>query len=238
MPAPREMRLLDLCEPLFLRVCETTRLAKGGALLNFAQAQADFKKTLAACRQEAVNEGMRAAWEHIEPPLRCFVDSMIENGAPDLTSDWANARLAAEAPYLISAGETAFFATYLTPDLSAGRDGRTDQNEQYLEVYYACLQLGFTGMYRRNPQQLAGIKVQVEQGVPTLLNRTARAKITPQAYEHTIVKRLDLDTRPAFWGVLVLTVFFLVVFFWFVGWNFNQSTKKLDAAVSAILSGH
>lgn len=238
MPPQREIRLLDLCEPFFMRVCETTGLAKGGAVLSFSEVQDDLKRTLAGCKQQAMREGLRAGWEHIEPPLRCFVDSMIENGAPKLAGEWQQARLAAERPFLIGAGESAFYQTYLNPDLMAARAEHTDIQEQYLEVYYACLLLGFVGMHKRNPSQWQQVKDDLARAAPTLLSQTQLTRITPKTYESTIVKPLELDTRPAFWGVSVLTVLFLILFFWFVGWNFNHSTQLLDAAVSTILGSH
>jgi len=233
-PSSREVRLLDLCEPLFMAVCEVRRLAKAGIGLDFTQARADMRRVLKESSQKCLQEGFRGEWQMVEPALRCFADSLVENLGGEDATEWARNRLAAEDPFGIPDPESAFFSDYLLPALERTKRSKHDKDVQVLEVYYACLQLGFLGSYYNRPSELAQMKTSMAGFLPNFFARTARDKITPSTYDHTIRRRLEFDTKPAIWGLVSLTVLFLIVFSCFVRWSYHQATQSLNKSVGDI----
>ena len=231
------MTLLQVCDPLLVGVCELNRMAKAGILLTLDQVRADMLLRFRDCSSQAAAEGLTRGWSKVEPAMRCFVDSMVENlPIAELKKTWGDHRLADEEPFGIAAGESAFYNDFLLPHLDELQRLRTPELIQIAEVYYACLQLGFEGSYRNKPQQLAQLKSTLAGYLRDLFLATAHDKITPDAYEHTIVKAIDVDSKPAFWGLAILTILFVVTFFVFVGLLYNGATKQLHQSVETILT--
>jgi type IV/VI secretion system ImpK/VasF family protein len=227
--------LIEICEPLFLTLCEERRLARSGLAPNYDQTRNNLRDRLRECGKEAVENDLRMAWKQAEPALRCFLDDMLESLGGEWPREWEKRRLAEEDPFDIRAGREAFFATYLEPALEAAQTRRTDEGIQVLEVLYACLLFGFVGSYQTNPTGLAELKARILVHVQGRFGQPARQKLTPQAYEHTLDDKLDIETKPAMWGLGALTALFVLVFFLFGGWRYANATKELNADVNKIL---
>jgi len=228
--------LLQSCEPLLVGVCEWNRLARAGVILTVDQVRADLRSRFKECGELAAEAGLSRGWASVQPALLCFADSMVENlPVTSLSKEWAKHRLADEA-HGIATGESAFFSSFLLPHLAELGRLKTPELVQTTEVYYACLQLGFLGSYGNKPAELARLKSSMAIYLGNLHGRTSRDKITPDAYEHTIKKAIDVDTKPAFWGLTLLTLVFAVAFFGYVGFLYNGATKSLHQSVNTILT--
>ena len=248
-------RLFEICEPIFLGVCEAHRLAQAGIALNCERVRDDFLDRLADCENGALRVIGESLWkQRVEPALRCFVDSMVENGAASIAQEWRKARLASEEPHKITAGDSAFFTSYLIPSLEAaeklklnpamrgrglGRKAEaepdiSDELSQELEVYYACLRLGFIGSYAKREGDLAMLTSRLGKFVPLISARTANNKVTEQAYKSTLTDTLTVAVKPSVWGLALLTIMFVLFFFAFVGWKYHRATGDLVGAVNSI----
>jgi type VI secretion system protein ImpK len=177
------MTVLDLCEPLFARVCLLNRIGrKGGGQYQYDQLRAEVEALLKQLAEQAEKEpALRQHWPLLEMPLIFFVDSMIAESGLQVAPEWHKRRLAYERREL--AGDEKFF-DLLDETLADPSDEATER----LWVYYTCLGLGFAGWYAAQPEYLRGKMADISQRLHLADQRRPAARICPEAYQH-------LDTR-------------------------------------------
>src|SRR5258707_6531903 len=93
------MTLVELCEPLFKKICLLNRLGRKGASASAAveneKLRLEIKQLFADLEKRASAEpGLAAQWRKIELPLIFFVDSMIAEFGLIGSSKWAQNPLA------------------------------------------------------------------------------------------------------------------------------------------------
>lgn len=241
----KEMRIVQVCEPVFLYICELNRLRREGipatsSAVKFGAVRHRIESLLAQCVESArTSNHLEQQWKDIERPFYCFIDYMVEEilgqrpGEDEplpAAVEWADQRLAER--FDIVAGNTAF-VKYLQADLDR-RENDVDARER-LEFYYACLGLGFVGPFQDDSAGLNACKQDVTGRVPHLLTKGADDQFTPHAYEHVNPARLNLEPQPLLWGVVIVTVVILLFFFIATGWLYKDSARSLEAAIQSII---
>ena len=191
------MTLLELTEPLFQYICMLNRIARnpGGENVGIDALRPIIVGMLDGMKAEAEGDARLATqYKKMEMPLIFFVDSMLAESALSLAPQWHKSRMAYERNEL--AGDEKFFDCL---DETLAEKG--SEADERLEVYYACLGLGFQGWYAGQPEYLRKKMHEVSQRISRVLDQDQRAHICPEAYHHTDGR--NLIERP---GVKVLTI--------------------------------
>lgn len=228
----RSTRLVDLCEPIFAVVCDINRLGRNNVHRNIEAVRNEVLRAFDAVERATGRTNLQERqWKAVEPALCCFVDSMIENSSLPEARDWRMHRLA-EARHKILTGEDAFFDDYLDPDLQTAEND--PEAQERLEVYFACLYLGFEGKHAGSPDRLQRVQAKVAGRLRQLLSGPTGGLLTPSAYQHLNETKLNLDSAPAMWGALILSGFFILVFFLGTTFLYRSAVSQLSTAVETI----
>ena len=188
----KNLSLLELCEPLFKKVCLLNRLGrKGGSISTSMDAERlriEIKEMFADIeRQASADSALVAQWQKVESPLIFFVDSLIAECGLSVSAIWNQNRLAYERKEL--AGDEKFF-DLLDDTLNDPSKEATDR----LKIFYTCLGLGFTGWYAGQHEYLRGKMLDISQRIREALDIDQNTKICPEAYAG--VDTRDLIQRP------------------------------------------
>jgi len=232
-------QLVEICDPLFVAVCETERLAFSKGVLTAEEeglVQARIGRVLTDCQAEATRSGCRANWDRIEPALCCFVDSMMEGLGGAFAHAWGMSRIAVKL-HRIVAGDAAFYQIYLCPDLNLAESSPRplpDDLRQRLEVYLACILLGFEGSLRTTPLTLKKKRERLAYLVPEFLGGESKGKYTPEVYDTILSRKLELDTAPAYLVMLLVLVLVVVAYVVNTGYMYKRAVGTLNNAISTI----
>jgi type IV/VI secretion system ImpK/VasF family protein len=224
------MTLLELCEPLFLKVCELNRMARLGQSQDYLEARSDLKGLFEELGQHAGSDAKLAAQlKKLELPLIFFVDSMIATSKLKYADQWHQNRLAKEK-YNELAGDDRFF-DLLEETLQDSSDDASDR----LAVFYTCLGLGFVGACVGQPDQLKKYMSEIAPRIRHLVDVDRKSRLCPDAYK---VDTRILTEPPGSPMVLVGIIFaFLVLSVLAVYYGlYIKATNGLDRAVTANLS--
>jgi type VI protein secretion system component VasF len=177
------MTLLELCEPLFKRVCILNRLGrKGVGTSNFEALRFEIVEMFNGMAKTAETDPLlKAQWQKLEMAMIFFVDSMIAESRLPVAAEWHKKRLAYERKEL--AGDEKFFDV-LDETLADTSDEATER----LVILYTCLGLGFTGWYAGQPEYLRGKMLDISARIKPAMDTNPAVRICPEAYE-------GVDTR-------------------------------------------
>jgi type VI secretion system protein ImpK len=177
------MTPLELCEPIFTKVCVLNRLGrKQGDLLTYDHLRLEIEQLFTAVRNSAeADPVLKVQWQKLELPMIFFVDSMISESGLSLAATWNRNRLAYERKEL--AGDEKFFDL-----LDETLNDASDEASQRLVIFYTCIGLGFTGWYAGQPEYLRGKMLDVSQRIRAAMETDKTLRICPETY-------LNVDTR-------------------------------------------
>jgi type VI secretion system protein ImpK len=177
------MTLLELCEPLFKKVCILNRLGrKGVGTSNFEALRFEIVEMFNGMAKTAETDPLlKAQWQKLEMAMIFFVDSMIAESRLPVAAEWHKKRLAYERKEL--AGDEKFFDV-LDETLADTSDEATER----LVILYTCLGLGFTGWYAGQPEYLRGKMLDISARIKPAMDTNPAVRICPEAYE-------GVDTR-------------------------------------------
>jgi type VI secretion system protein ImpK len=177
------MTPLELCEPIFTKICVLNRLGRSqGGLLSYDQLRSEIEQLFTRIRNSAdADPALKVQWQKLELPLTFFVDSMISESGLAIAATWNRNRLAYEGKEL--AGDEKFFDL-----LDETLNDPSDEASQRLVVFYTCIGLGFTGWYAGQPEYLRGKMLDVSQRIKTAMETDKTVRICPETY-------LNVDTR-------------------------------------------
>jgi type VI secretion system protein ImpK len=177
------MTPLELCEPIFTKICVLNRLGRSqGGLLSYDQLRSEIEQLFTRIRSSAdADPALKVQWQKLELPLTFFVDSMISESGLAIAATWNRNRLAYEGKEL--AGDEKFFDL-----LDETLNDPSDEASQRLVVFYTCIGLGFTGWYAGQPEYLRGKMLDVSQRIRTAMETDKTVRICPETY-------LNVDTR-------------------------------------------
>ena len=196
------MKLLELYEGLFQYVCRLNRAARTNNHPDFTRVRTEIKGIFEEINRRAVADvALANNARRMERPLVYFVDHIVAGSRLNFASRWASSRLAV-ADYNELAGDESFFEDYLDPDMA---DPNPDAAER-LVVYYACLGLGFTGMYVGQPEKIRDYMERIFPRVRQWMDTDSHSKISEQAYGYTDTRVL---TQPPNDKILLWVVAFI-----------------------------
>src|SRR5580692_5586242 len=184
------MTLLELTEPLFQYICMLNRIARnpGGENLSIDALRPMIVQMFAEMKEGTESDPRLASqYKKMEMPLIFFVDSMLAESKLSLAPQWHKNRMAYERKEL--AGDEKFFD--LLDETLAEKGSEADER---LEVYYACLGLGFQGWYAGQPEYLRKKMHEISLRIGRVLDQDQRSRICPEAYQH--LDGRDLVEKP------------------------------------------
>lgn len=201
------MTLLDICEPLFRRICELNRMARTHAAApDFTSLRREMLELLNNTRSEMLaDRDLERHWTHLELPLLFFVDGMIAESSLPCASEWNKNRLAYERREL--AGDQKFFDLLDEEMADDSADAATR-----LGVFYTCIGLGFTGYLSDRPDQLRSKMLAMIERVDPTVTADNHLKLCPEAYENVDTRDLT-EPSPIPIPVLVSLYLGLVLIF-------------------------
>lgn len=263
VPAPatgKPANLLELVEPLLQYVCRLNRAARhtgGGALagkpsgetaffakpptpggtssftrglsLDYNAVRAEVKALLEEIQHRAAGDYRLASQaKKIELVLMFFVDSMIVEARLPFSRQWNDSRLAYERNEL--AGDEAFFDA-----LEETLKDPSDEASERLAVMYACIGLGFTGIYGRQPEYLREKMLAIAPRVRQYMDTDLSTRFCPSAYENIDTRNLvqPPSNRLVIVGILFLCFTLAVVVSYL--WMYRDASEGLGKALDKVL---
>src|ERR1700736_646873 len=225
------MTILEVCEPLFKKVCLLNRLGrKGGGASDYDKLRLEIEEMFKEMERVAGNEPLlKAQWQKLEFPLIFFVDSMISESGLAVAATWNRSRLAYDQKEL--AGDEKFFDL-----LDETLNDPSDEASLRLPVFYTCLGLGFIGWYAGQPEYLRGKMLDISQRLRTAMETDKTARICPEAYLN--VDTRDLVQAPAsrLGGIAIVFAGLCLVVITVEAYLFHAASLSLTDSVTAISS--
>ena len=218
------MTLLKLCDPLFKYVCFLNRSSRKGATVDSTRAEAEVETILSEIRSKAnAAAGVGDLFDKVRLPLVFFVDNVICSGPSPLSDNWQ--RLAYKEDRV--AGDTDF-----CDELDALLDEpETPSSNERLAVFYTCVGLGFTGDRLSDPALRQKRMSQVARRLRGFMELEDRARVTPQAYGHTLKDNLVPPPVAPAWRMGVALVGLIVMLAVLNGYLFHEQSNKLDSTL-------
>jgi type VI protein secretion system component VasF len=228
------MTVLELCEPLFKKVCLLNRVGREGASLSSAieleKLRLEIKELFADLEKKASSQpGLGALWQKLELPLIFFVDSMIAECGLAVSTAWHHNRLAYERKEL--AGDEKFFDL-----LDETLNDPSEEATERLKIFYTCLGLGFTGWYAGQPEYLRGKMLDISHRIRPAMDTDQSARICPEAYIG--VDTRDLIQRPglSIAAIAIIFVGLCLIVLTVETYLFRAASLSLTDSVTAIAS--
>ncbi len=223
------MKLLELYEDLFQYICRLNRAAKAQAQPEYVRVRSEIKELLGeVSRAAAADVRLLNQVQRLELCLIFFVDNLICTSRLKLATQWTENRLAKERNEL--AGDERFF-DFLDQDLK----DTSEEAVERLAVYYACLGLGFMGMYQGQSDQIRQYMEQIFPRIRQWVDNDPRTKISDEAYKFTDTRVL---TEPPSNKIILVAVVFgflslcvLIVYYAL----FASAVGKLSDSVATII---
>jgi type VI secretion system protein ImpK len=224
------MTILELCEPLFRKICLLNRLGrKGGGSVDYDSLRLEIEELFSQARQVSQEDAeLRLQWQKLEMPLIFFVDSMISESGLAVAPTWNRNRIAYEKKEL--AGDEKFF-----DELDETLKDPSDEATQRLLVFYTCIGLGFMGWYGGQPEYLRGKMLDISQRIRSAMETDKSARICPEAYQNVDIR--DLVQAPALrlGGIAIVFVGLCLLVLVVEIYLFRAASLSLTDALSAII---
>lgn len=232
------MTVPELCEPLFLKICELNRMARMGQSQDYLEVRSEMKSLLDEIQQKAASDFKLAAQARkLELPLTFFVDSMIASSKLRFAAEWNGNRLAAEK-FNELAGDDRFFDL-----LEETINDTSDEASERLAVFHVCLGLGFVGALAGQPDQVKRYMSTLYPRVRHLMDVDAKARLCDDAYKNVDTRNLIEPPSNRLVFVMILFVFLCVstmIAYFAIYVNetsrLDQSLKDIDKQASASTS--
>ncbi|NQU75271.1 MAG: DotU family type IV/VI secretion system protein [Planctomycetes bacterium] len=224
------MTLTELCEPLLLYICRLNRSVRKGGSASPAQVRNEITAIFEDMRARAGSEQVRLTdqFAKIELPLMFFVDFMIKESRLSFAGQWDE--LAYERNEL--AGDEKFFD--LLDETLAEKGKLADER---LEVFYACMGLGFTGWYSDQPEYVREKMLECSSRLHRMMDADETARICPEAYENVDTSDLVEPPGKKLLGIGIALVGFVIAVFITNIFMFRWASEDLLGALKKII-GH
>jgi type VI protein secretion system component VasF len=228
------MTVLELCEPLFKKVCLLNRVGREGASLSSAieleKLRFEIKELFADLEKKAsAQPGLGVLWQKLELPLIFFADSMIAECGLAVSTAWHHNRLAYERKEL--AGDEKFFDL-----LDETLNDPSEEATERLKIFYTCLGLGFSGWYAGQPEYLRGKMLDISHRIRPAMDTDQSTRICPEAYIG--VDTRDLIQRPglSIAAIAIIFVGLCLIVLTVETYLFRAASLSLTDSVTAIAS--
>jgi type VI protein secretion system component VasF len=223
------MTPLELCEPIFTKVCVLNRLGRNqGGLLNYDQLRLEIEQLFAGIRNSAdADPSLKAHWQKLELPMTFFVDSMVSESGLAVAATWNQRRLAYERKEL--AGDEKFFDL-----LDETLNDPSDEASQRLVVFYTCIGLGFTGWYAGQPEYLRGKMLDISQRIRTAMEVDRTARICPETYLNVDTRDLVQPPASRLGGIAIIFAGLCLIVVTVEAYLFHAASLSLTDSLTAI----
>jgi type VI protein secretion system component VasF len=231
------MRLVDVCESLFQYICYANRVGRAGGSIPAGTLEAEMVRLLedikTKCRQDATLA--QAYNEDVEWGLMFFCDFMIRDSKLPAAMTWKGIAVARGN----LAGDEQFFDLLDKISQETG-----DLAKQRQEVFYHCLGLGFTGMYRPTPESTDGLEKKIRPKMRELYARMgagsgeSSGRLVPEAYENIDKRVFTRSSRTPLLVMLTILAVMIpgaLIANWVAG---QQASKDLGAALDEVSTRH
>jgi type VI secretion system protein ImpK len=225
------MTLLDVCEPLFKKICLLNRLARSGAgSSDFKKLQLEIRELFQSMAKTVESDpALRTQWPKIEPPLLFFADSMLsENGSP-VADIWNKSRLAYERNEL--AGDEKFFDL-----LDETLNDPSPEATERLKIFYTCIGLGFTGWYNGQVEYLRGKMLDISHRIGPWMETNRTAKLCPEAYTGVDTRNLVQPPASRLGAIALIFAGLCLIVIAVEIYLFRAASLSLTDALSAVAS--
>lgn len=223
------MTLLDLCEPLFERICFYNRQVRAGRNPEYSQMRPEVEGLFKDLRAGAATDpGLQEQYANIELALVFFVDSMIAEMPIPAAENWHKNRLAYDRNEL--AGDEKFFDL-----LDQALADRSTASQGRLSVYYVCMGLGFAGFYAHNPEYIRKKMLDCAAQMGDQVDANQMARICPEAYEHVDTRDMVQPPGSKLLGIFLLLVGLIVVLFVANIYLFRDAYAETSQTVEQII---
>jgi type VI secretion system protein ImpK len=225
------MTPLELCEPIFTRICVLNRMGRAqGSLTNYDQLRSEIEQLLAGVRNSAeADPALKVQWQQLELPLIFFIDSMISESGLAVAAKWNGNRLAYDRKEL--AGDEKFFDL-----LDETLNDRSDEASQRLLVFYTCIGLGFTGWYSGQPEYLRGKMLDISQRIRTAMETDNTVRICPETYLNVDTRDLVEPPTSKVGGIAIVFAGLCLIVVMVEAYLFHAASLSLTASLNAISS--
>ena len=197
------MKLLKLCQPLFLQVCQYNRLGRLGVGLQLEDVRNRVKTTINKISDAAsADPQLKQQFELLRSPVVFCVDSLFASNHMPFAKEWNDRRLAPELLNDLS-GDEKFFDL-----LDRTLADHSEAASERLAVFFVCLGLGFKGDKYNNPQFIKEHINLVSPRVKQWMDPVESDQITPEAYKYTVTT--DLTRGPGH-GLTIVTILFVAI---------------------------
>ena len=224
------MTLSDLCEPLFVCICQLNRMGRRGGLITYEDIRRRIESVFADMHNQAsASADLFDQFARIENPLVYFVDSWIAESHVPIAREWDQNRLAFARGEL--AGDQKFFdlleETLGDPNVAAA-------NER-LAVFYTCIGLGFVGYLRDHPDELRLIMDRLARRIGASVDERQELALCPEAYQHVNREVLIEPPGPKLVGIGIGLMGLIVVLLITNVHLYRESSEELRNAVQTIV---
>ena len=223
------MTPLELCEPLFTKVCLLNRLGRmGSSVAGYDHLRLEIEEIFAEIGKAADSDPvLRIQWQKLELAMIFFVDSMISESGLTVAATWNRSRLAYDRKEL--AGDEKFFDL-----LDETLNDPSDEASLRLPVFYTCIGVGFTGWYTGQPEYLRGKMLDISQRIRTAMETDKTARLCPEAYLN--VDTRDLVQAPAsrLGGIAIVFLGLCLIVVTVEAYLFHAASLSLTDSLSAI----
>jgi type VI protein secretion system component VasF len=225
------MTPLELCEPIFTRICVLNRMGRAqGSLTNYDQLRSEIEQLLAGVRNSAeADPALKGQWQQLELPLIFFIDSMISESGLAVAAKWNGNRLAYDRKEL--AGDEKFFDL-----LDETLNDRSDEASQRLLVFYTCIGLGFTGWYSGQPEYLRGKMLDISQRIRSAMETDNTVRICPETYLNVDTRDLVEPPTSKLGGIAIVFAGLCLIVVMVEAYLFHAASLSLTASLNAISS--
>lgn len=218
------MTLVEVCEPLFQYVCRLNRLGRKGGRVDYGTVRAELKAIFADMKAKAdASAGLSGPYMEVEQVLVFFTDSMILNSK--LPPGWK--------PLSHERGELGFeekFWDLLEETLKDPGDSAT----QRLAVFYACIGLGFTGLYTGQPDYIRRKMLEISARLRGMIDADQAARICPESYENVDTRNLTQPPNRSVVGMVIALVVMVAVLLVAYVQLFKDASHRLSDSLTTI----
>jgi type IV/VI secretion system ImpK/VasF family protein len=207
------MTLYDVCAKLFLYLATFNRRARHGDEMNLATVRNELDAVFAEQALNAArNPQIMPAYQEVEYALAATADEILIN------SRWTHAREWEEGDNLMEFRK--FHTRVAGVEFWERLKKVPDSRPEVLEIYYACLCLGFRGVLRGDAE---GFRRDRQALYHRLANRMTRDERTlfPRAYEYTVTRDFTKPAALRLVRLLIVALGFVVIYLIgsHVAWN-------------------
>lgn len=226
------MTLLELCDPLFKYICFLNRSARKGMHIDAGQVDSDLEGILSDMKAKASANGLGDQYEKIEYPLIFFADNVIAGSSYPFADSYE--RLAYKPSRDRVTGDTDFCDELDL--LLESSDGASASSR--LAVFYTCLGLGFTGDRLGDSELRKQKMTAITRKIRAFTDAGDRGKLTPQAYEYTLLDDLIPPPVGPVWTVAVGMIMLMIVLVVVAGFVYKTKVTQLGKALNTIVEAH